>query len=76
MVIGRDQPIFPNRDATIAIGIDVAVRPARNPAADFEHLGLPPWIALGKLYLDFEFGDGAVGGRNDILLENQIRALD
>lgn len=40
MVVSRDQPIFPNRDAAITRGIDVPLRLAWNPASDLEDLGL------------------------------------
>src|SRR5690349_8349184 len=76
MIVGRDQPVFPNRDTAIAIGIDVSLRLARDPAADLEDLGFAARIALSQLHSDIEFGDWPAWGSDGILLKYEIRALD
>ena len=39
-ILGGRQPMLPHGDAAIAVGVDMAIRFARNSAADLEHLGL------------------------------------
>lgn len=76
VVIRRDQPVFPDRNAAIAIGIDMSLRLTRDSAADLKDLGFLTRIELGQLNPDIEVGEGPAGGRDDIPLKYEIVALD
>ena len=75
-LVSRDQPILPNRDTAIVIGVDVSLGFAWIPTADFEDLGLPTRIQVGKLRPDVEFRDRPVRCRYDILFKYEIGTLD
>jgi hypothetical protein len=68
--------MFPYCDAAIPVGIDVAIRLARNATAYLEHLGLKARITDWQLYADVEGGNRAARSRDDVLLKDEIAALD
>src|SRR5689334_9340500 len=68
--------MLPYRDAAIPVVIDVAIRLARDPAANLEHLGLKARIADGQLHTDVEGRYRAPRSGDDVLLKDEKAALD
>ena len=76
MITGASQPVLPNGDAAVAIGINVTVRMARNAPGDREYLGLQMRVAIGQHHLDIKRGYEACRVGNGAVLKDQIGAVN
>lgn len=76
LVCGSSEPMFPHSDTAIAIGIDMAIRIARNPLTRLEGLGLNQRIAAADFHTDGKFRDRPTGHRSHADFGDQKVAFD